>query len=749
MIRVEHLQKSFGDLKVLRDVSATIKKGEVVSIIGPSGAGKSTFLRCLNLLETPTGGNIFINEEDILAKNINVPRLRQKMGMVFQSFNLFEHLTVIENLCIGPVKLLGKTRSEAHNKGQELLKTVGLADKANVYPWQLSGGQKQRVAIARCLSMNPEIILFDEPTSALDPTMVSEVLAVIRSLAKQGMTMAIVTHEMRFARDVSTRVLYMDEGIVYEEGSPQQIFENPQKEKTRIFINRIRNFHYRINSADYDLYELNAETEAFSDKHLFSERTRHNILLLIEECLQIIPLKDGADLSLEYSEKTGDISLRLELPLSAGGVLSGNTGRDTLSFSIINGITYGLQERVSEGKTLLSATLKRSVTSSIESELKIAHDIQMGMLPSVFPPFPDRKEIDIYAVLNPAKEVGGDLYEFIMEGDNLYFGIGDVSGKGIPASMLMTVTFSLLRSATMKSHSPAEAMNLLNMSILKNNISDMFITLWIGVLNLKTGVLKYCNAGHNPPVFIDPDGKCRWLEVIPNIPVGVLKEFTYKEQSLTMLDASVIVLYTDGVTEAESVGKELYGKEKLLEIIQHNSNASSREIIENILFDIESHVKNNEPSDDIALLAVKYDKCKAEKRTLVISNKIEELSRVAGFIEQIGEQMDLPSALVMDLNLAVEEAVSNVVFYAYKAQSGEKQIEITASHNNDRLIFTVIDNGVAFDPTLSNEPDTVLPAEKRSVGGLGIFLIKKIMDEVEYLRLNDNNVLTMTKIINK
>ena len=357
MIRIEHLQKSFGELQVLTDVNATIEKGEVISIIGPSGTGKSTFLRCLNLLDTPTGGNIFIDEENILAKNANVPRLRQKMGMVFQSFNLFEHLTVLENLSIGSIKLLGKTKAEAQEKGYELLKTVGLVEKANAYPAQLSGGQKQRVAIARCLSMNPEIILFDEPTSALDPTMVSEVLSVIRSLAKQGMTMAIVTHEMSFARDVSTRVFYMDEGIIYEEGPPQQIFDHPQKEKTRIFINRIRNFHYRINNANYDLYALNAEVELFCSKHFFGEKTLRNILLLIEESLQIIPLATGADLTLAYSEKTNEISLMIEIPASAGSVLNGDPEPDMISLSIINGLTHGLQETLAGEKIVLSAVL--------------------------------------------------------------------------------------------------------------------------------------------------------------------------------------------------------------------------------------------------------------------------------------------------------------------------------------------------------------------------------------------------------
>ena len=227
MIQIKHLQKKFGNLEVLRDVNLNIKCGEVISIIGPSGTGKSTFLRCLNLLEQPTGGSIIIDGEEVLNGHINASKLRQKMGMVFQSFNLFNHLSVLENVCIGPIKLLGKSRQDAEAKAKELLKMVGMAEKADAMPEELSGGQKQRAAIARCLSMDPEIILFDEPTSALDPTMVSEVLSVIRALARQGMTMAIVTHEMSFARDVSTRVVYMDDGIIYEIGTPEEIFEHP------------------------------------------------------------------------------------------------------------------------------------------------------------------------------------------------------------------------------------------------------------------------------------------------------------------------------------------------------------------------------------------------------------------------------------------------------------------------------------------------------------------------------------------
>src|SRR5665647_781127 len=287
MITVEHLSKKFDDFVVLKDISIEIKKGEVIAIIGPSGTGKSTFLRCLNLLDRPNSGSIFIDGVNILDAKADVPKVRQKMNMVFQSFNLFSHLSVLENLTIGPIKLRGLGTQEAEQKALELLKLVGLGEKANNYPDELSGGQKQRVAIARCLAMDPEIILFDEPTSALDPTMVSEVLSVIRRLAKEGMTMVIVTHEMDFARDVSNRVLYMDEGLIYEEGTPQQVFENPQKEKTKAFINRIRSFNYQISSPDYDLYAMNAEIEAFCEKQILPRKTRNNVLLLVEELLQM------------------------------------------------------------------------------------------------------------------------------------------------------------------------------------------------------------------------------------------------------------------------------------------------------------------------------------------------------------------------------------------------------------------------------------------------------------------------------
>ena len=240
MIRIEHLKKTFDGVTPLVDVNAEIERGEVISLIGPSGTGKSTLLRCLNLLETPTSGRIFIDGVESTAKNCKAHLLRRKMGMVFQSFNLFHHLTVIENIMAGPVELCGKTRQEAYDRGMELLRKVGLADRALAYPDELSGGQKQRVAIARTLAMEPEILLFDEPTSALDPTMVGEVLAVIRGLAESGLTMIIVTHEMQFAHDVADRILFIDKGVVVENGTPEEVFDHPKEERTRHFLESYR-----------------------------------------------------------------------------------------------------------------------------------------------------------------------------------------------------------------------------------------------------------------------------------------------------------------------------------------------------------------------------------------------------------------------------------------------------------------------------------------------------------------------------
>ena len=238
-IKVNNLKKSYGDLEVLRSIDVQVQEREVVCLIGPSGSGKSTLLRCLNLLEEVTGGEVSVNGIDLTDKGTNINKVRENIGMVFQHFNLFPHLTILDNITLAPVELKKATKEQAKERALELLKRVGLQDKASAKPEQLSGGQKQRVAIARALAMNPDIMLFDEPTSALDPEMVGEVLAVIKQLAQEGMTMVIVTHEMGFAREVADRILFMDGGYIVEQGTPQEIFENPQNERTKDFLNKV------------------------------------------------------------------------------------------------------------------------------------------------------------------------------------------------------------------------------------------------------------------------------------------------------------------------------------------------------------------------------------------------------------------------------------------------------------------------------------------------------------------------------
>lgn len=308
MITIHHLSKTFSDkatpLTVLRDVNCEINKGDVISIIGPSGTGKSTFLRCINGLEKATSGQILIDGVDVLDKNTDLAKVRRKMGMVFQNFNLFNHLTVLDNLTVGPVRLLGMSKAEAREQGIKLLQMVGLADKADSMPTELSGGQKQRVAIARCLSMKPEIILFDEPTSALDPTMVGEVLSVIRQLAQQGMTMLIVTHEMKFARDVSTRIFFMYDGIIYEDDTPEVIFTKPTKPATTAFINKICGIEFPIPNRNYDSVALRSALDQFCSKYAIDAETAGKTKTVVSEMLtHVLPLDKPLTLNVDYSEK--------------------------------------------------------------------------------------------------------------------------------------------------------------------------------------------------------------------------------------------------------------------------------------------------------------------------------------------------------------------------------------------------------------------------------------------------------------
>ena len=309
IISVRNLEKRIGDNLILRGINVDIEKGVVVSIIGPSGAGKSMFLRAINFLSPPTAGEVFFYGVKLTKENVDAARC--KMGMVFQNFGLFSHLDVMENLTVGPVKLLKKTKREAEEKAFQLLKTVGLAERARFFPHQLSSGQKQRVAIARCLAMSPEVILFDEPTNELDSVMVSEVMAVMRDLAKSSMTMLVATHNLDFARYASNRVFYMDEGVIHEEGSPSEIFGDRQKPKTRKFIFNFRSFSFEILSRDFDYVEMLSGVENFCFRHGIEKNTANKLRLLAEELvLHIVVPKYGAcSLNLDFSEKLGHYEL--------------------------------------------------------------------------------------------------------------------------------------------------------------------------------------------------------------------------------------------------------------------------------------------------------------------------------------------------------------------------------------------------------------------------------------------------------
>lgn len=359
MIKVEHLRKEYPNVIPLKDVNCEINKGDVISIIGPSGTGKSTFLRCLNQLEKPTSGTVTFDGEVITDPKCKMEKVRQKMGMVFQSFNLFANLTIIENVTNAPIKLLGKSKEDAYKEGMELLKRVGLAEKANNFPDELSGGQKQRVAIARAIAMKPDMILFDEPTSALDPTMVGEVLQVIRSLAKDGMTMMIVTHEMKFARDVSTRIFYMDEGGIYEEGTPSEIFDSPKREKTRIFIKRLKQLPLVIESQDFDYIAFNSKIELFGKDNILPDKTVKNAQLIFEELVKQQLTKRGnvfpINVIIEYSEADGNVSF--EVSYNGDRFDPVNDG-DEISSAIVKNASSSIDYTYDEGINRFKSIIK-------------------------------------------------------------------------------------------------------------------------------------------------------------------------------------------------------------------------------------------------------------------------------------------------------------------------------------------------------------------------------------------------------
>ena len=367
LIKLEHLRKEYESAVPIKDISCEIEKGEVISIIGPSGTGKSTLIKCINLLEEPTSGNIYYDGELVTTPGYDASKLRKKVGMVFQSFDLFSHLTAVENIMLAPVNLLKMSRQEAYNRAMALLNRVGLKDKALAYPFELSGGQMQRIAIARTLAMQPEVILFDEPTSALDPTMVGEVLAVIKDLAGQGMTMLIVTHEMQFAKNVSSRVFYMDEGTIYEDGTPEQIFTYPQREKTRQFINKIKLFKYSFTNDKTDFTELLAGVQQFCVKNMLPSRVALRALGVIEELVisTVCPNTEKnseVNITIEYTENTRlDISIRYGgaryNPLEENKASTDPANTGSMEIKLVKAYTSALEYRLEDGINIINASV--------------------------------------------------------------------------------------------------------------------------------------------------------------------------------------------------------------------------------------------------------------------------------------------------------------------------------------------------------------------------------------------------------
>ncbi len=357
MIKVEHLYKEYSKGKlVLNDINCTISKGETIAVIGPSGSGKSTFINCLNLLESPTSGKIFIGGEDITAQGYKPDMLRKKVGMVFQDFRLFDHLNVLDNIKLAPMTVLGLSKEEAEAKAYELLKMVGLLKKADTMPRELSGGQKQRVAIARTLAMSPEVILFDEPTSALDPSMVSEVIAVIAELAKKGYTIIIVTHRFSLAEKLANRVFFMHKGTIWEDGPAKQLFNTQKTEEARHYIRRIKNFHYEIDSNGYDLYHLNSSIYEFSCRHFFSKKRLISLYHIVEEMLMILDKEKGVDISIEFREDDNSAVLTM---LQKGAKINFEAKSDIypISLSIVKGFCQNFEYEWCEEGTKITMSI--------------------------------------------------------------------------------------------------------------------------------------------------------------------------------------------------------------------------------------------------------------------------------------------------------------------------------------------------------------------------------------------------------
>ena len=379
----------------------------------------------------------------------------------------------------------------------------------------------------------------------------------------------------------------------------------------------------------------------------------------------------------------------------------------------------------------------------MQSELRIGHDIQMSMIPKTFPAFPDRTDLDFAASIVPAKEVGGDLYDFYIRDERLFFCIGDVSGKGVPASLVMAVTRSLFRSISAREVRPARIVSAMNDSLSETNENSMFVTFFCGVLDMTNGHLRFCNAGHNPPLLLTD--AIRTLEVKPNIPLGVMPNVSFQEQETQLQYDDALFLYTDGLTEAENARAELFGAARMEEVL--HTRRSSQGHLEAMQDAVLQFVGDTPQNDDRTMLFIHYlasPESVRQDRHLVLHNDIQQIPQLAGFIETIADELELDQGLALNLNLALEEAVTNVILYAYP-KGADGLVDVEAILREHSLEFIISDSGAPFDPTAAPEADVTLTAEERPIGGLGIYLVRQLMDVVRYERQGEKNILSMIK----
>ncbi len=384
----------------------------------------------------------------------------------------------------------------------------------------------------------------------------------------------------------------------------------------------------------------------------------------------------------------------------------------------------------------------------IGSELRVASNIQQAMIPKTFPPYPDRDDLQVYGLLEPAKEVGGDLFDFYIRDEKLFFCIGDVAGKGVPASLVMAVTRSLFRTISAHESAPARIVDLMNESMSDGNESLMFVTFFLGVLDLPTGRLRYCNAGHDKPLVIEAE-KVAYLPVEPNIPLGIMSDFHFTGQEALINPHSIIFLYTDGLTEAENATHAQFGNDRMLDVARNcrKHTDAPQLLTAEMQKAVEAFVAGAEKSDDLTMLSVAYTKetrTAKLKRSLTLPNDVQTIGQLSEFVEGVCEELEFDMEETMSMNLALEEAVVNVMNYAYPSGT-VGQVQIVAEANDQRLKFTIIDSGSPFDPTAKEDVDTTLSAEDRPVGGLGIFLVRQLMDSINYERIDGQNVLTLRK----